>query len=594
MFIRSATHPLIQPATHGGANGATASIGYMSAAGTAAQTGGATQVRKQNWILDPVQDALFVIVAPVLVLLAALATFRTFGGEAATSLIIAAHIVFTVAHHLPTFIRIYGDVELFQRFKWSFVLAPVVPLVFSAAVLGYINDKGYPVEYFLYLYLMLVLWDPWHFLRQHYGFMRIYDRPNAAPRSIAARMDLGLCVTWFVFIMLASGAWLAGFLEGLYVSARLPALLMLPAGAAALATSVARNVAILMTLIYGAYLLWCRHKGYFISGAKLALFAFTFGVMYVAYTPNPWILSVAPEWTFKVGFAAVGIVHMTQYLAIVWRYNRNLAARPQRARAGLFHKLHARGGWWIAAGYVLLCLLYGEFVTTQRSSRWLMSVLLAIGFTSTLLHYYFDGFIWKIRHQQNRENLLADDEQQPATQERSWWSSFRATAPQTMLLRQLVYFGVPMAILTIGAVSVWSAPAASYIEQIYRAQALSQQGAALEAQSAAGQAYEVMEQQLPALERIVELDPSSSRECELAFLIYNHSYYQRIVLPSIAGRQTGTAEAMAHRAAVSKAANMLQRAVARGGSLAHPGRDRMTHEDGIRTLASWRRMTGNS
>ena len=555
---------------------------------------------RQNWILDPFQDALFVIVAPVLILLAAIFTFRTIGGVAATSLIVVAHIVITVAHHLPTFIRIYGDVDLFQRFKWSFVLAPAIPLLFCAGVLGYINAMGYPVEYFLYLYLMLALWDPWHFLRQHYGFMRIYDRPNAAPRQLAARMDLALCVTWFVFILLASGAWLADYLEGLYASARLPALLLLPAGAAASATSLAKDAAILMTLVYGGYLIWCRRSGYFISGAKLALFALTFGVMYLAYTPNPWILRVAPDWTFKVGFAAVGIVHMTQYLAIVWRYNRNLAARPERARPGLFQKLHARGGWWIAAGYVAACLLYGEFVTTRQSNRWVMSVLLAVGFTSTLLHYYFDGFIWKIRHQQNRENLLSRSEmghemQRPSSQPSSWWSSFRATTPRTMLLRQFVYFGLPMTILTLGAVSVWSAPSTSYMEYMYRAQELSKQGATDAVREAAELAYAAMNEELPVAERIAELDPTAAREAELAFLVYNHSYYEHVVLPAVAGQATTSSSVEAehrdeHRRATQRAADLLDRALAGGGSLAHPGRDRMTREGGVRTLASWRRL----
>ena len=62
-------------------------------------------------------------------------------------------------------------------------------------------------------------------------------------------------------------------------------------------------------------------------------------------------------------------------------------------------------GWWLAAVYVLVCLAYGSGLTQVHDSRWLMSVLLAVGFTSTLLHYYFDGFIWKVRHAQNRENL---------------------------------------------------------------------------------------------------------------------------------------------------------------------------------------------
>jgi len=587
MFIRSATHPP-SAATH------------MRAAESVA--GGSTaRSARQNWILDPFQDALFVIVAPVVVLLAAIALFKTMGGVAAASLIVVAHIVITVAHHLPTFIRIYGDVELFQRFKWNFVLAPVIPLLFSAGVLGYINYMDYPVEYFLYLYLMLALWDPWHFLRQHYGFMRIYDRPNAAPRRIAANMDLALSVAWFVFIMLASGAWLADYLEGLYESARIPALNLLPAGAAATLTSIAGDTALLMTLVYAGYLVWCRQKGYFISGAKVALCLTTFGVMYLAYTPNPWILRIAPEWTFKVGFAAVGIVHMTQYLAIVWRYNRNLAQKPQRARAGWFQKLHARGGWWIAGAYVVVCLLYGDIVTTKQAGRWVMSVLLAIGFTSTLLHYYFDGFIWKIRHQQNQDNLLANIDMQtsaagetrPSEQARSWWTSFHGTSPQAMLARQLVYFGVPMAILTFGAVSVWSAPATNYVEYMYRAQLLSKQGSPQEVREAAEIAYAAMDEQLPVAERIAELDPTSAREAELAFLVYNHSYYEHVVLPAVAGHEMDSNAAAAHREAASRAAALMESAINRGGSLAHPGHDTMTREDGKRTLASWRRIGGH-
>ncbi len=99
---------------------------------------------------------------------------------------------------------------------------------------------------------------------------------------------------------------------------------------------------------------------------------------------------------------------MTQYLAIVWRYNRRLGQMPGRARPGLFARLHARGGWFVALFYVLVCLAYGEIITTVHDNRWLMSVLLAIGFTSTLMHYYFDGFIWKLRHKQNREGLALD------------------------------------------------------------------------------------------------------------------------------------------------------------------------------------------
>jgi len=114
------------------------------------------------------------------------------GAADATAYILLLHVVLTVAHHLPTFIRVYGDVDLFRRFKWTFVLAPAIPLAFATAALVYLNVHDYPVENVLYLFVLLALWDPWHFLMQHYGFTRIYDRHNAAPKKLAARMDLVL------------------------------------------------------------------------------------------------------------------------------------------------------------------------------------------------------------------------------------------------------------------------------------------------------------------------------------------------------------------------------------------------------------------
>src|SRR5262245_37618662 len=284
---------------------------------------------RQAWILSPAQDALFVVAAPLLVLGAAIAAFAFLGAADATAYIVLLHVVFTVAHHLPTFIRVYGDTDLYRRFKWTFVLAPVFPVGFAAVALAYLNAHDYPVENALFLWVLLALWDPWHFLMQHYGFTRIYDRHNAAPKKLAARMDLALSAAWFVFIMLASGEWLAGILEDLFVTVDLPVALALPEGAVRAITAAMLCAATVATLAYGVYVVWCRRRGYFVSVVKLTLFATTFGVMFLAYTPNAWILSWAPGWSFSVGFAVIGIVHMTQYLAIVWRYNRNLAAQPE-------------------------------------------------------------------------------------------------------------------------------------------------------------------------------------------------------------------------------------------------------------------------
>jgi hypothetical protein len=542
----------------------------------------------QNWILDPVQDTLLIIAAPLLALGLALASFSWLGAAAATAAILVTHVVFTVAHHLPTFIRVYGDVELFRRFRWSFLLAPVVPFAFGLGALAWINARGLPLETFLYLYIMLALWDPWHFLRQHYGFMRIYDRHNAAPRRLAARMDLVLCVSWFVFIMLASGEWLAGLLEDLNTRVQVPLAMVLPLGLLSALTALARDFALLASAAYVVYLFVCWRRGWYVSLPKIALAAVTFVVMYVAYAPNAWMASITPEWSFKVGFAVIGIVHMTQYLAIVWRYNRGLARGESRARSGWFRSAHARGGLFVVAAYVGICLAYGTGITQVYASRWLMSLLLAIGFTSTLLHYYFDGFIWKVRHAQNRENLgLANESTDSASP--SWWARARVPGPAAVLTRQLAYFGIPMGLLTAGMLSASAAPA-NYIQHMYAAEDSSRRGEYSRAVEEAGLAFTAMRRQLPFADRIAQLQPTAAREAAYAFLLYNQSYYANVVMPALAGERPLHWQQQAHREAVSQAVAVLEAALVRGGPLAHAGRDSFDTDDARRTLASWRRV----
>jgi hypothetical protein len=551
---------------------------------------------RQAWILSPAQDALFVVAAPLLALGAAIAAFAFLGAADATAYIVLLHIVFTVAHHLPTFIRVYGDTDLYRRFKWTFVLAPVFPLGFAAAALAYLNAHDYAIENALFLWVLLALWDPWHFLMQHYGFTRIYDRHNAAPKKLAARMDLALSATWFVFIMLASGEWLASIFEDLFLTANVPLATVLPSAAIRGLTYIALAAACATTVAYGVYLAWCRRQGFAVSRVKLALFATMFGVMFIAYTPNPWILSWAPGWTFAVGFAVIGVVHMTQYLAIVWRYNRSLAAQPERARSGVFRALHRRGGWLIGGAYVGLCLAYGGVLTSQHESRSLMSVLLALGFASTLLHYYFDGFIWKLRHRQNRENLrfARDDVRGPEASATSWWNVARAHSPVGVLARQAAYFGVPLTALSIGAYWVLQGPGANYVGYMLRGSVLYQQGEEQHALDQARTALASMEWQLPVVRRLAEIQPTAAREAKLAFLLYNRSQYREILLPTLTGAEVDIESLARHRAGVAEAALTLERALARGDSIGHSGREEMRRDDAYRTLASWKKELGEA
>jgi hypothetical protein len=546
---------------------------------------------RQHWVLDAVQDPLLIIAAPLLTLAAALWLVSRYGIERGGALVITAHVVLTVAHHLPTFIRIYGDRELFARYRWSFVLGPVVPLAFALGLSAYLGARRLPIEYLLSLYLLLALWDPWHFLRQHFGFMRIYDRGNAAPVRLAASMDWWICVAWFAFAMAASAQWLPGLLEDLYRSAGLPLVLWVPPGVLPALTSVFGALAAGMTIVYAAYLIWCRRRGFFVSPAKLALLVCTFGVMMLTYTPNAWMQSLAPGWTFALGFATVGIVHMTQYLAIVWRYDRRLALQ-RRARAGLFAWLHARrtavGVIAVALLYTASCLAYGDVLTTRPENRWLLALVLSVGFTSTLMHYYFDGFIWKVRHRENRAALGLEDPAAPAPAVESWGEATRAVRPGVMLGRQLLYFGVPLALLTAGALATWRTDRTPYLQLMLTAQHAAQDGHMQAAAAAARLADARMAAELPVVRRMAELQPTAARKAELAFLVFNKAMYDEQVLPALGGEPDSAERAGRFALGVAEATALLEQALTAGGPLEHPGRERFTRADAETVLASWR------
>jgi hypothetical protein len=255
----------------------------------------------------------------------------------------------------------------------------------------------------------------------------------------------------------------------------------------------------------------------------------------------------------------------------------------------VFRALHRRGGWLVGGAYVGLCLAYGGVLTGRHESPLLMSALLALGFTSTLLHYYFDGFIWKLRHRQNRENLGAalDGGRGADAAATSWWKLARAHSPAGVLARQGAYFGAPLATLSLGAYFVLQAPGANYVGYMLRGSVLYSEGQEQQALDQARTALTSMEWQLPLVRRLAEVQPTAAREAKLAFLLYNRSQYRELLIPTLTGAEFDVERFARHRANVAEAVRTLERALERDGSIGHSGREELRREDAHRTLASW-------
>jgi len=332
------------------------------------------------WILSPALDSFLFIGAP-LVCIAVFVPLRATWGSETLSLFLLAF--FTFGHHLPGFIRAYGDHELFARYRWRFLLAP--PLILAATLWFSSRD--------LHGLLFLVFtWDIWHVLMQHYGFMRIYDAKQGEINPWTARLDLAVSLSWYLSFIALSPQYRHNLLLRAYASG-------VPLLAPALVDSAAKlmlGFSCLLTMAYGAYTihLWrARRLFNWQKLATLAIFLVATGYLYVGLND------------FTAGFAIWSAFHCLQYYGIVWVFNRNRAMKSQAVSR--FVRFLFRPSLVMLILYVGLILAYGginygiPYFSDERLRHWLMAFVI----TSGSLHYYYDGFIWKVRERDTRQFL---------------------------------------------------------------------------------------------------------------------------------------------------------------------------------------------
>jgi tetratricopeptide (TPR) repeat protein len=332
------------------------------------------------WILDPWRDLVLIVGAPFIILPALWLAESRFRPEQIYLFVASFG---AVGHHLPGMMRAYGDRFLFERFKYRFVLTPL--LLGGICVLFAFRELNAMV-------LVAYLWGVWHGLMQTYGFLRIYDAKVGSAARLTARLDSAMCLTWFGAAVLLSPSRMAKILTDYYQSG---GIIVSPAIVSAL-TSAWLMATALATLGFVGHLLYDRARGNPQSPAKLALMATSIGFW--------WYSNVAVS-NMLVGIALFEIFHDVQYLTIVWLFNLNRVDR--NPSVGRFTRFLFRRSWGLAGLYVGLVAAYGSLnlvppgLSSQTLSRSLTGLLTA----SALLHFYYDGFIWKVREPSVRESL---------------------------------------------------------------------------------------------------------------------------------------------------------------------------------------------
>jgi tetratricopeptide (TPR) repeat protein len=336
--------------------------------------------RRNYWILNSWRDLILYVGTPLL-LLPAFALVQARWSAQDIYLFVAAF--GAMGHHLPGMIRAYGDRALFERFRWRFILAPLFLLATCVAFYSW-DLKG--------IVLVVFFWGVWHGMMQTYGFCRIYDAKTGSFAALTRRLDFALCAIWFAAAVVLSSQRMTDTLGAFYASG-VP---FVPPWTLQILQRALIFLAVAVTIVFVANFLWGWVNGKRANPVKIALLVTSISFWW--YCNN----GVA---NLLVGIALFEVFHDVQYLSLVWIYNRNRVEKD--SSIGGFMRFVFRRSGSLVGLYLGLIFAYGSlaYFNSQLQLETIKRVLTGVVSASALLHFYYDGFIWKVRESSTRQSL---------------------------------------------------------------------------------------------------------------------------------------------------------------------------------------------
>jgi len=332
------------------------------------------------WILDSWRDLVLYVCTPLLLVPIFIGAQGLWAAEDIYLFVAAFG---AMGHHLPGMIRAYGDRALFQRFRWRFICAPIFLVVVCAAFSVW-DLKG--------IVLVAFIWGVWHGMMQTYGFCRIYDAKVGSFAEVTRRLDFAVCGIWFATAVLLSPQRMTDTLET-YYSAGGP---FIPPAVLRAGQHGLLALALLISAVFLANFIWMWSSGKRPSPVKLVLLLTSISFWWYC---NNIVASVL------VGVALFEVFHDVQYLSLVWIYNRK-RVESDRSIGGFMRFVFRRSGALVGL-YIGLIFAYGAlgYYKSSVGIDVVKRILTGVVTASALLHFYYDGFIWKVREKSTRQSL---------------------------------------------------------------------------------------------------------------------------------------------------------------------------------------------
>jgi hypothetical protein len=285
--------------------------------------------------------------------------------------LMVAVFLFSFSHQPLTLLLVYGDAERFQLrralFTWS-------PLIFCVAVMYAVNFSP------LLLAILAGAWNAEHTLMQRYGITRIYGRMAGQQ---AGGSELPMLFSWLILAVI----WAAADPETME---RVAALGIQGANRSAfeLLTQL-RPVAEFLLIPAMAAVLWLVIQWFGqeskrpVNSAKHLYLAST-AILFVVMLLHP-----------IAGFVGYVGAHAFEYFIMVNRCLEKGYIEPSRTDSDLGRVVNSALG---RPGFFLIYLTAIVLIVFVLESFASFFVYSLVFFTLGALHFFYDGFIWKLRN----------------------------------------------------------------------------------------------------------------------------------------------------------------------------------------------------
>jgi len=347
--------------------------------------------RKQPWINSALSDSIFILSPPFLALLIVAlfpAEFKT-----STTMPLAYWVVLIVmidvAHVYSTLYRTYFNPLEFKKQQHVLVAIPVFCYIIGVIVYAYDGLVFWRILAYLAVY---------HFVRQQYGFMRIYSR-NQHQSTTGRHIDTAVIyiatiypLIYWHFTTKRNFNW---FIDGDFVLFHFNGILDISL--------------VIYVLIITAYLI-----------KEIVLYIKT---RYLNLPKTLLILGTLLSWYFGIvyyngdmAFTTLNVVsHGIPYMALIWFYERKRFTKTGSLSGRLLKITFSRYGVTVFVGLIIFFAymeegLWDGLVWREHAAFFkpfaslpaitgtgLLTVLVPLLSLPQSTHYVLDGFIWKIK-----------------------------------------------------------------------------------------------------------------------------------------------------------------------------------------------------